>query len=72
VKHGKFALDDIPDETGVHVSIAMDENVSKRNNSAVLADALHYCFVNLGELCRASPIISNCRSTAERNMALLR
>jgi len=69
VKHGKFALDDIPDETGVHVSIAMDENVSKRNNSAVLADALHYCFVNLGELCQR---LSNCRSTAERNMALPR
>src|SRR6266481_432006 len=71
-KDRQLGLDDVPHEALINIRITVNQNVAEGNNAAVLTDARHDFFVQPASCARASPIISNCRSTAERNMALPR
>jgi hypothetical protein len=55
----ELSLDDVPHELVVYIRVAVNEDVTKGYNAAVFSNAFGNRPVELGELCSASPMISN-------------
>jgi hypothetical protein len=62
-----MALYHVPDHLMIHDVVAVDEDVAKTDDTRGMVDAYGKRRGRLAQPPSASPMITNCRSTAERS-----
>ena len=67
----QLVLDGLPDDIGINRIVAVSNDIAKIDDAAVIGDPLNDIAIEDFEPPQASPRISNCRSTADRNMRSL-
>jgi hypothetical protein len=66
---GQLGLYDVPHQPIVDVGVPVNQEVAERNDAPVIRDAGRDRGIELASCASASPMISNSRSTAARNIA---